>query len=87
MTIEEADGNYVILEIEDGVFAFYAHLKPGSVEVETGDTVGKGDVIARTGNSGSSTGPHLHFQLVRLGPFVTSAQGPRIGCIPANSRT
>ncbi len=64
VTIEEADGNYVILEIEDGVFAFYAHLKPGSVEVETGDTVEKGEVIGRTGNSGSSTGPHLHFQLM-----------------------
>ena len=64
VTIEEADGNYVILEVADGVYAFYAHLMPGSVEVETGDTVEKGEVIARTGNSGSSTGPHLHFQVM-----------------------
>ena len=54
----------MILELDDGVDAIYAHLKPGSVEVETGDTVDKGEVIARTGNSGSSTGPHLHFQLM-----------------------
>ncbi|MFS0735065.1 M23 family metallopeptidase [Microbacterium sp. 1P10UB] len=64
VTIDEADGNYVILELSDGVFAFYAHLKPGSVDVRVGDTVTAGQEIARTGNSGSSTGPHLHFQVM-----------------------
>ncbi len=63
-TIEDADGNYVILQVADGEYAFYAHLKPGSVAVRTGDTVRKGQVIGRTGNSGSSTGTHLHFQLM-----------------------
>ena len=64
VTLAEADGNYVILRISDGVYAFYAHLKPGTVAVKAGDTVRKGEEIARTGNSGSSTGPHLHFQLM-----------------------
>ena len=64
VTIEEADGNHVILKLADGVYAFYAHLKPGSVTVQSGDTVSKGQQIGRTGNSGSSTGPHLHFQLM-----------------------
>jgi hypothetical protein len=64
VTIEEADGNHVILKLADGVYAFYAHLKPGSVAVGAGDRVTRGQVIGRTGNSGSSTGAHLHFQLM-----------------------
>ncbi len=64
VTIEEADGNHVILDLGRGRFAFYAHLKPDSIEVKGGDRVGVGQVIARTGNSGSSTGPHLHFQVM-----------------------
>lgn len=64
VTIKEADGNYVILRLAEGVYAFYAHLKPGTVAVHAGDRVRRGQPIARTGNSGSSTGPHLHFQLM-----------------------
>ncbi len=64
VTIEEADGNHVILKLGDERFAFYAHLKPGSVTVKEGERVRAGQAIAQTGNSGSSTGPHLHFQLV-----------------------
>lgn len=62
--IEEADGNHVILELSAGVYAFYAHLKPGSVSVKAGGRVTKGQPLGRTGNSGSSTGAHLHFQLM-----------------------
>ncbi len=62
--IEEADGNHVILRLADGRYAFYAHLKPGTVAVGAGDAVTKGQVIGRTGNSGSSTGTHLHFQMM-----------------------
>lgn len=62
--LAEADGNYVILELSEGIYAFYAHLKLGSVTIQPGDLVTKGQEIGRTGNSGSSTGPHLHFQLM-----------------------
>jgi hypothetical protein len=41
VTIAEADGNYVILKIKEGIYAFYAHLKAGTVAVEVGDTVKK----------------------------------------------
>jgi hypothetical protein len=64
VTLEEADGNYVILALGQGRYAFYAHLKPGSVRVQRGDRVRQGQVLGELGNSGSSSGPHLHFQIM-----------------------
>jgi murein DD-endopeptidase MepM/ murein hydrolase activator NlpD len=65
-------GNHVSLQISPGVWAVYAHLQPGSIAVKTGDDVKKGQVIGRLGNSGNSTGPHLHFQLSD-GPEITTS--------------
>ncbi len=62
--IRKADGNYVILALGQHRFAFYAHLEAGSVRVRAGQHVREGQVIGRLGNSGSSTGPHLHFQVM-----------------------
>jgi murein DD-endopeptidase len=64
ITLENATGNAVILDVGGGRYAVYAHLIPGSLGVEVGDRVQRGDVIARLGNSGNSTGPHLHFHVV-----------------------
>jgi hypothetical protein len=72
--LDEADGNHVILSLGGGRYAFYAHLKPGSVRVERGDRVRRGDVLARLGNSGSSTGPHLHFQVMNR-PSALASDG------------
>lgn len=86
--LEGADGNYVILEIDEGVYAFYAHLKPGSVAVQPGDTVAKGEVIGRTGNSGNSTGPHLHFQVMdRPSALVASSVAYVIDTFTVTGRT
>ena len=64
MPPEKASGNYVALELENGKFAFYEHLQHGSLNVKAGDRVRPGQVIARLGNSGSSSiGPHLHFHV------------------------
>lgn len=63
MTLETLGGNHVIVEISDGVFAFYAHMQPGSLRVKVGDHVRRGQVLGLVGNSGNSTEPHLHFQL------------------------
>ncbi|MEU1124706.1 M23 family metallopeptidase [Streptomyces sp. NPDC005899] len=57
-------GNHLVLDLGDGTYAAYAHLRRGSLRVRAGDTVREGQVLARCGNSGNSTEPHLHFQLM-----------------------
>ncbi|MFE9245617.1 peptidoglycan DD-metalloendopeptidase family protein [Nocardiopsis sp. NPDC006938] len=57
-------GNHVVLDLGDGVYAAYAHLRKGSAEVRVGDRVTTGQPIGRCGNSGNSSEPHLHFQLM-----------------------
>ena len=63
ITLETVGGNFVILDIGQGRYAFYAHLKPGSLRVRPGDRARKGQVLGLVGNSGNSTEPHLHFHL------------------------
>ena len=54
----------MMLEIAPNVFAWYAHLRQGSIGVKVGDAVKAGSLIAKLGNSGPSEGPHLHFGLL-----------------------
>lgn len=63
MTLETIGGNHVILDLGESRYAFYGHLMPGSLRVRPGDRVRRGALIGRLGNSGNSTGPHLHFHL------------------------
>jgi hypothetical protein len=63
-TLEDAPGNHVIVDIGGGRYAIYAHLKPGSVTVQEGDHVGRGQVLGRLGNSGNTSAPHLHFHVM-----------------------
>lgn len=58
-----AGGNYVILDLGDGRYAFFAHLKPGSLRVKPDDRVKRGQVLGLLGNSGNSDAPHLHFHV------------------------
>jgi murein DD-endopeptidase MepM/ murein hydrolase activator NlpD len=63
INLETVGGNHVIIDIGGGHYAFYAHLKPGSLRVKVGDRVTHGQVIGLVGNTGNSTEPHLHFHV------------------------
>ncbi len=68
-------GYHVRILHPDGSRTIYAHFKENGFLVTTGQNVRIGDVIGRSGNTGMSTGPHLHFEL-RLGPSVNSGIDP-----------
>jgi murein DD-endopeptidase MepM/ murein hydrolase activator NlpD len=73
-TLQNATGNHVILDLGEGRYAFYAHLQPGSIRVKVGNRVKRGQVLAQLGNSGNTTGPHLHFHVMD-GISPLSSQG------------
>lgn len=59
-------GNYIgIKHTVNGqnYFTYYAHLKKGSLKVDSGDMVTQGQVLAQVGSSGNSEDPHLHFEV------------------------
>lgn len=68
-------GNCVLIKHKDGKYSFYAHLMKNSISVKEGQSVKRGAVIAKMGNSGSvsgTTGIHLHFE-IRSGNYPTVA--------------
>ncbi|HSP99709.1 MAG TPA: M23 family metallopeptidase [Candidatus Dormibacteraeota bacterium] len=69
-------GNYVVIQIAPDVWAAYAHLLPGSVEVQVGDRVTVGQRLGLLGNTGNSSAPHLHFQLCDGPEILTSNSLP-----------
>lgn len=74
ITVKNVDGNHVVIDHGNGFYSFYAHLKPGSVEVEVGDRVQTGDQLGLLGNTGNSSAPHLHFH-VMSSPSVLGSDG------------
>ncbi|MFA6033933.1 MAG: M23 family metallopeptidase [Myxococcota bacterium] len=73
-TLMDYLGNYIILDIGGGRFAYYCHAVTGSVKVKAGDKVKEGDELAKLGNSGNSDAPHLHFHVCD-GPDFASCKG------------
>jgi hypothetical protein len=71
---EQADGNHVVLDLGDGRYALFAHMRKGSVAVSAGQTVTAGQVLGLVGNSGNSSEPHLHFH-VHDGPSPLASNG------------
>jgi murein DD-endopeptidase len=63
ITLETVGGNHLIMEIGNGLFAFYAHMQQSSLRVKVGDKVTRGQVLGLLGNTGNSSEPHLHFQI------------------------
>lgn len=74
VTLDKLGGNYVLLDIGNKQYVYYAHLIPKSIKVKRGDMVQKGQVLGQVGNSGNSDAPHLHFQVTDK-PSSLSAQG------------
>jgi murein DD-endopeptidase MepM/ murein hydrolase activator NlpD len=90
-------GNHVVLDLGGGAYALLAHLQHGSVAVAPGQQVGRGELLGRCGNTGSSSEPHLHFQLmdhprvlIAAGlPFALTGvrlEGEGAAGIPANNQ-
>lgn len=64
-------GNHVTIRGTNGVYATVAHLQRGSLRVRVGETVVAGQQLGRCGNSGNSTEPHVHAQLMdRASPWT-----------------
>jgi murein DD-endopeptidase MepM/ murein hydrolase activator NlpD len=61
----DASGNFVRVRHDDGTEGVYLHLKQGSVSVRVGQHVAVGSPLALSGNTGNSSGPHLHFVVQR----------------------
>jgi hypothetical protein len=72
--LQEADGNHIILDLGNGRFALYAHLQPRSIQVHVGDRVQRGQILARVGNTGNTTAPHLHFHVMSA-PLSLASNG------------
>jgi murein DD-endopeptidase MepM/ murein hydrolase activator NlpD len=102
VSVEESGGRgeHIYILHDDGTFGLYAHLRRKSALVQPGLRVRTGQIIAQSGNTGYSTGPHLHFGILRNGglkweavPFrialggevVTPKKGLQLSHSPANS--
>ncbi len=61
-------GTHVVIQHAGGLQTWYAHGTSGSIMVSPGQSVSRGQQIMKSGSSGNSTGPHLHFE-VRVSPY------------------
>ncbi|MEU6125482.1 M23 family metallopeptidase [Streptomyces sp. NPDC047123] len=62
-----AYGNAIVVKHGDGTFSQYAHLS--QIDVRVGQSVGTGQRIALSGNTGNSSGPHLHFEIRKTADY------------------
>lgn len=76
VTLDNIAGNHVILQIGPSRFVTYAHLQKGSIKVRLHQHVHRGDVLALLGNSGNTTGAHLHLQVTDRNSVLESQGVP-----------
>ena len=58
-------GRYVVVKHPNGYYTLYGHLEKNSVDGKVGNAVENGQVIGKSGNTGGSTGPHLHLEVIK----------------------
>lgn len=66
-------GNVIFIDHDGGIVTVYAHNS--TLLVKTGDVVSRGQIIAKVGSTGNSTGPHLHFEVRKNGDYVDPRGG------------
>lgn len=66
-------GNYLKIDHGGGIMSAYAHIKPSGFAVRWGATVRAGQTVAYAGNTGASTGCHVHFEIYRNGTRIDPA--------------
>nr|WP_289847809.1 M23 family metallopeptidase [Lentibacter algarum] len=59
------DGNHILVAHDDGTLAIYAHLREDGASVQLGQVVKRGALLGYSGNTGQTTGPHLHFAVIK----------------------
>lgn len=69
--------NHIVIKHNNGEYSEYGHLKHKSAKVKVGDNVKVGEMIALSGNTGYSSGPHLHFSI-----FVLHGMSPDLDILP-----
>lgn len=65
---DNSHGKYIIIQHPGGLQSWYLHLS--KISVSEGDFIKKGQTIGQVGNTGRSTGPHLHFEIVKNGKTI-----------------
>lgn len=80
MNESQPAGNYVILEHSNKEYSLLAHLKQDSIMVNEGEIVKRGQIVGLCGNSGNSSEPHIHFQVMDS-PDYMNCQSIRISFI------
>lgn len=78
---QDGYGYIVIIEHADGLITLYAHNR--DLRVKTGQSVRQGQVVATVGDSGRTSGPHLHFEVRRGGRPVDPLE--HLGPVPARA--
>lgn len=72
-TAKDIRGNYVLIKHAENEYGFIGHLQPQSICVKAGERVQAGQIIAKCGNTGNSSEPHVHFHVQDGANFFTSA--------------
>lgn len=75
-TAKDIRGNYILIKHAENEYGFIGHLKPESICVKVGEKVKAGQIIAKCGNTGNSSEPHVHFHIQDSMNFFTSAGVP-----------